>query len=76
MDGSAGRNGDPMARRPMHASTPVDLADLALLVVSQPQLAGRRVAFVTNGLLPGHLAVNHALDQAGFFGPDLTQHAE
>jgi hypothetical protein len=76
IDGSAGRNGDPMARRPMHASTPVDLADLALLVVSQPQLAGRRVAFVTNGLLPGHLAVNHALDQAGLFGPDLTQHAE
>lgn len=76
MDGSAGGHGDPMAHRPMHASTLVGLADLALLVVSQPQLAGRQVAFITNSLLLGHVDVNQEFDEAGLFGPDLTQHAE
>jgi len=76
MDGLIGGPGDPLAQRPMHASTLVGLADLALLVVSQPRLAGRQVAFITNGLLQGHVDVNQELDEAGLFGPDLTQHAE
>lgn len=76
VDGCAGGPVDLMGQRVMHASTPVELADLALLVVSQPRLAGRQVAFVTNSLLLGHVGVNDELDQAGLFGPDLTQHAE
>jgi acyl-CoA synthetase (NDP forming) len=76
MDGSGRGEADGMERREMCATTLVELADLAMLVLNQPRLAGRQVAFVTNDRLHAHDGVDEEMARASLLGPDLTQHAE
>lgn len=75
MDGSAHAAG-VLGRREMCGTTLAELADLAMLVLSRPHLAGRQVAFVTNEPLEAHGDVDLKLADANLHGPDLTQHAE
>jgi acyl-CoA synthetase (NDP forming) len=76
MDGSGRGEADAMKRREMRATTMAELADLAMLVLNQPHLAGRQVAFVTNDQLDAHEGVGPGLARASLLGPDLTQHVE
>lgn len=76
MDGSARGGGDATKGRELHATTMVELADIALLLLNLPQLAGPQVAVVTSDRSEVRDAVNRRVGQAGLLGPDLTQHAE
>jgi hypothetical protein len=76
MDGSGQGAAVAMERREMRGTPLAELADLAMLVLSQPHLAGRQVAFVTNEPLEAHDGVDRELARASLLGPDLTQHAE
>lgn len=76
MDGSGHGAAFAMERRAMRGTTLAELADLAMLALSQPHLAGRQVAFVTNEPLEAHAGVDRELARASLLGPDLTQHAE
>jgi hypothetical protein len=76
MDGSGRGEADDMEPREMRATTMEELADLAMLVLNQPHLAGRQVAVVTNDPLEAHDGADGRLARAGLLGPDLTQHAE
>lgn len=71
-DGAATRKGTA----PVRATSPGDLADLAMMFTLGGRPLGRRVAVVTNEPWPVLAGANRQLARLSMFGPYLTQHSE